>query len=572
MQRLFFFPLLVVFFLTSTNPVIYSADIPPASKIGSEGEAFRKQRQELEPEKKYLIDYEIKDLPANALEGAAFFVLEIVVDGDANIDPDLMKKILTPYENKEVKLGELKQAAENLTRAIRSKGFVTSRVFVPPQKVAEGKVHFKVVKGKIGKIEVRGNKYFKDRVVTRRLQTKPGEILKYSKLERDLVRLNTHADRKVKAILIPGEASETSDLLLNVKDNFPVHMGYSLDNSGTKLSGRLRHGITVADTNLLGFDDILQAKFLITDGSHFVGVAADYLFPITTKTDITFDYTFVDTRLGGDFNDLKINGKANVWSSTVVQRLWENDAFELSAFAGFDIKEIETTQDSASIATDNLRILRVGPQFTERDSWGRTFFTNEFSVGIPEFLGASDKDDSNVSRKGAGGQFFRSALDFGRLERMPYESFMILRGSAHMTPDKLPASEQMRAGGYDTVRGYPEGDSLGEYGFSASTEMRFPVYFIPKDLKYPHSESSVRDSIQWLGFFDMARIYAKGTPDNSPSNRTLAGVGGGIRFNLFPSSFGRNISLRIDWGYPVGQHPQGEKVCGRMHFSLSVIF
>ncbi len=411
----------------------------------------------------------------------------------------------------------------------------------------------------------------KERLIRRQLSAKPGELLLYSRLEKDLLRLNTHPDREIRATLIPGELPETTDLVLDVKESFPAHIGYSFDNYGTKLTGELRHGMTFNHSNLLGLDDILQSRFLITDGGHFVGVSADYLLPLTASTDLVFDYAFVDTRLGGDFKDLKIRGEANIYSVSLLQRLIDHEHLEGSVFAGFDFKEIKTTEDNRPNTRDNLRILRLGPQLAERDPWGRTYLTNEFDFGFDTILGASDKRDIHSSRQGAGGQFFRSVLEFGRLERLPFGWFFLFRTTAHLTPNKLPFSEQLRVGGAETVRGYPEGEFLGERGINSSAEIRFPPFFIPKGWKFPRSQNQVRDAIQFLGFFDVARVETKGAPQSQDSNRPLAGTGGGIRFNLNRKIFGRNIPAKVDWGYPIGDGPNtGRRT--RLHFSLSVNF
>ena len=552
------------------NAPLFPQNPPPGSKVGPEEEAFRKHKREVAPEKKPIIEYQVEEIPPGAIVETSFFVKQIVVEGQTPLEPSEIESVISPYENKTLALSSLREVARALTAAIRSRGYVTSRIFVPPQKVEEGIVHFKVLEGKIGKISVQGNKRFKEKFIKRILKARPGQILRYDRLEQDLLRLNTHPDREVRAILQPGEIPETSDLVLRVKETFPVHLGYSFDNYGTRLTGRLRHSIAMSHTNLLGLEDILQSRFVITDGGHFTGVATDYLLPLTSSTDLTFNYTFVDTRLGKEFNDLKIRGKAHTFSPTLIRRIIDSDHLEGSAFVGFDFKEIETTEDRRPNSRDNLRILRLGPQFSERDKSGRTFFTSEFAFAFSGILGASDKVDRNSSRREAGGQFFRSVLEFGRLQRLPGEMFLLQRIAAHLTPNKLPASEQMRVGGAETVRGYPEGEFLGERGINISTELRFPCYFIPKDRRYPRTEDSIRDSLQWLGFFDLARVETKGAPELQASNRTLASVGMGLRFNLTRKLLGRNVSARLDWGWPIGDRSTTKKRAPRLHFSLSV--
>lgn len=566
-KRLVFFLFL---FLLNSPILLLSQNPPPGSQVGSEEEAFRKSKRDLEAEKKPVIEYEIEEVPPGAKVETSFFVKEILVDGKTDLETSEIEKILSPYKNKSLVLSGLREAAHALTAAMRSRGYVTSRVFVPPQKVKDGIVHFKVLEGKLAKVTVRGNKYFKERLIKQELKAESGKILRYDRLERALIRLNTHPDREVRAALLPGEEPETSDLVLNVKETFPIHVGYTFDNFGTLFTGRLRHGVTLADTNLLGLDDILQSRFSVTDGGHFVGASADYLLPLTSSTDFVFDYTFVDTRLGKEFNDLKVRGRANVFSTTFIQRVIDTDHLEGSVYAGFDFKEIKTTQQGLTNTKDSLRILRLGPELVERDKGGRTFLTNEFDLAFDSILGASEKVDPDSSRKGAGGQFFRSVLEFGRLQKLPLEMFLLERIAAHFTPNKLPSSEQMRVGGAETVRGYPEGDFLGEQGVNLNTELRFPCYFIPRNWKYPKTENSVRDSLQFLGFLDTARVYTKGAPDSQSSNRTLLGIGGGLRFNPNRRILGRNVFARLDLGYPLGDDPTSGKRKVRFHFSLSL--
>ena len=553
-------------------PKGYAVDEPPAgSSIGAEEEAFRRPRPPLEPLESPLIEYEIEEVKPAKQDEATFQVNDITIEGETQLAPEVIDKFLNEYEGKELSLSQLKEAAELITRAIRSQGYVTSRVYVPAQKMGAGTVQLKVLEGKIGAIKIEGLKQFKESYVLRKMKTKPGEALLYSSLEQDLTRLNQHPDRKVTAVLAPGEVTGTTDLILNVEETFPVHVGYTIDNTGTRLTGQLRHGVSVSHTNLLGLDDIFQTRFLITDGGNFVAASADYFIPVSATTDVSVNYTFVDTRLGGAFNDLKIRGEAHSWSATVIQKVFENDRWDASFFAGIDFKEIGTTVNHDPSSRDNLRVLRFGPQVSERDSQGRTFLTTEFDFGFDTILGANDRIDVNSSRPEAGGQFFRTVIEAGRIQKLPKELYALLRVAAHLTPDKLPASEQMRAGGADTVRGYPEGDFLAERGILASAEIRAPSFFIPRDLTFPKSDFKIRDSIQLVGFVDMARLEAKGAPQNQPANQTMIGVGGGLRFNLSRRVLGRNTIFRIDWAYPVGQKPNTDntKRLPRVHFSLS---
>ncbi len=119
----------------------------------SEEEAFRRPKPEVLPEQKPLIEYSETNLePEATFVETSFFVREITLEGQTPLAPESVRKILSEYENRTLTLAELREAARLLTAAIRSKGYITSRVYVPPQKIQEGKVTLKVLEGKLGKI------------------------------------------------------------------------------------------------------------------------------------------------------------------------------------------------------------------------------------------------------------------------------------------------------------------------------------------------------------------------------------------------------------------------------------
>jgi len=561
----------IFFFLLLSPSALYAADPPnlPSSvtdDIGTQQEAFRKEAKAkpLEEEKKPKIESRIKDEKETGGPTTEFLVRKISVEESKVFSEKEIRKLMAPYENRTYTLENLREVARVITNRYRAKGYITSKVIIPPQRIAEDQVVFRVVEGKLGKVEVQGNRYFRKKMIRKEISTDSGEILNYNQLERDVLHINANVDREVKAVLLPGEIPETTDLLLQVKDRFPLHVGYHFDNLGTKQTGRNRMGVGFTDNNLLSLDDILVARFQATERGAFIGTNVDYVLPLNgSKTQIEFGYTHVNTKLGKEFEDLDVRGRANTFTTSFLQRLFDTDHWEGSFIGGFDFKEIETSVGGRDFTRDNLRVLRLASQLAEKDSRGRFFLTNEFHIGFSDFLGASDKEDKNASRPGATSQFFRYNVGAARLQRLWFSSFAILQATAQFTPDKLASVERYRLGGAETVRGYPEGEFIGDYGFLGRAELRFPFYFIPKDWKVPRTEDPLRNAFHFVGFCDYGQAFTKGASATDREKRTLAGVGGGIRVNL-----ARRIVARIDWGYPVGSKPAEKET--RLHFSLAI--
>ncbi len=539
----------------------------PASQIGAEATTF--QRRSRPAAAKAPIVPEIQ-LPAEEEPVAPtvalkeFFVKEIKLEGSQQISLKELQPILAKFENKKLNLAKLRAIAKNITQYYRLKGFVTSRAFVPPQNVENEIVTIKIVEGKMGKAIITGNKYFKTDWLLQYLTIKPGDILAYDKLSEDLTRMNRNADRQVKAALAAGEVPETSDIILNVEEKYPAHFGYTFDNHGTRLSGLLRQGIEFRHSNLLGRDDTLYNVVNISEHGDFVGEAMNYIYPLSpTAGRLILSYAYSDVELGKELRPLNVKGGANIWGIGYLQPLADKTNWSLDLDSGFDMKEIWSTVNGQDNSRDHLRVVHFGPNLLVRDSWGTTTLKNDFVFGIPSFLGGNVKVDSRSNHPGAGGQFFVDNIDLNRAQKFFWDSVVLARFQTQLTKYPLVSSQEFRAGGFDTVRGYGEGDSLGDYGFLQSTEWHIPPYFIPKDYKVPWQKQTFWEAVQFVGFADTSVVYLRHAGLNQSANRKLIGVGGGLRVNLTDS-----VSAQIDWAWPIGDKPV-DGPGPRLHFGLN---
>jgi hemolysin activation/secretion protein len=124
---------------------------------------------------------------------------------------------------------------------------------------------------------------------------------------------------------------------------------------------------------------------------------------------------------------------------------------------------------------------------------------------------------------------------------------MILRLQFQFVSHTLPPSEQFQIGGAYSVRGYPEGDSIGDYGATFSVEWYFPFYLIPKDWKLPYADQPLRYQIEPVVFFDMGGVGLMKTNPGEINAKILMGLGGGAKIH-----FNRNLFLRLDWAQAIG--------------------
>ncbi|MBF0485329.1 MAG: ShlB/FhaC/HecB family hemolysin secretion/activation protein [Candidatus Omnitrophica bacterium] len=491
---------------------------------------------------------EISKLP----DSQKVLVTKIEVTGAKLLSAKDINAIIKPFENKTLTIREMQDVANRITDAYRQKGYITSRAILPPQKVENSILKIEVIEGKMGDITVQGNKYYSTSLIKRKIDLKPGVPFDYTKLQNNLSIINQYQDRKVKTVLKPGQAPATTDLVLDVKDNLPIHVGLSYDNYGSRYLRHFRYQGTVTDNNLLGFDDIMTLTYQTAEGHNTYRLnSLRYLFPLSNTTQLGFYAGKTQLRLGKEFEDLNARGKSDLYSIYLTHALLKNDTTDLTLSEAFDYQDVYNFELGQETSRDRLRVARVGLKLDKSDNFnGRTIINNEIQQGIPHQWGSLKSKDPTASRANiSGGLFTKDVLDVLRLQNLPLDSTLLLKGQGQLASHALTASEQFQIGGISNVRGYPSGEVVGDDGISLTGEWSFPVYFIPKNIDAPFSKAKLYDALHLAAFYDWAEAYLR-VPAGEKKDKKLSSLGCGLRYDL-----PENFSARLDVAWPLDQLP-----------------
>ncbi len=202
------------------------------SKITEEAQRQLESREEL-PVIEVVDELPVKDDE----QSTPFFVKKIVMEGDGvALGKDL--EILTKsYEERAITFKELKRLMNDIEKIYRAKGFF-GVIYAPPQRIEEGVVTLRAVTSEMGELEISETNYFRKSRIQSLWKIPSGKDLRYDELRNNLLELNQNPDRKIRAGLRAGKKPETTNVVLNVEENFPIHLGYSFDNQGVKLTGK----------------------------------------------------------------------------------------------------------------------------------------------------------------------------------------------------------------------------------------------------------------------------------------------------------------------------------------------
>jgi len=482
--------------------------------------------------------------------GHKILVKKITVENFTLLSEQEIAAITNPYEGKELSLKALQKVADLITDEYRKKGYVTSRAYIPAQTVKDGLVIIKVIEGKLGKLSVQGNRYFKTSLFERKMKLSKGGYFDYSALQRSLVYINETPDRKAKATLVPGEEPGTTDIVIDVVDRLPIHAGFEYDNYGSRFMDRNRYSLILEDNNLLGFDDKFYYKYTMSEAKHLKQQLGRYVFPVSETLNLGGYFLLSKLKLGYELEDLDARGKAGIYGLFLDKWLVGKDNLDLRFNFGFDYKDIRNYLLGAESSKDEVRLIKMGLDIDWNGFWGRNIILPELNFGIPDIMGGMDKKSNHSSRMGAGGQFTKALLAYYRLQKLPLETTFLWKNSIQFTHNNLMASEQFQMGGAASVRGYPSAEKSGDRGWYTAPELSFPIYFLPKKAKVPYANEKWYDVLRLVVFYDWATTRLNSPQLGERKNETLRGWGFGWRFNLKD-----NVSMRVEIGYPLGKTP-----------------
>ena len=483
---------------------------------------------------------------ANSVE--KFFISTIEVQGATILSAKEINNVIVHYQGKMLSLADAQKVADLISDIYRKKGFITSRAYLPPQNIKDSVLTVKVIEGKLGTVDIKGNKYFSTPLLKRELHMTKSGYFDYSALQKSLVYINQQPDRTASTVLVPGVEPGTTDVLVNVKDRLPIHAGFIYDNYGSRYVDSNRWALTLEDNNLLGFNDRMFAKVQTSDSNFMRFGQLQYVVPITETLNIGAYGLYSKLQLQKEFKALQATGTAKILGIFFDKALVQNTGFEWRLNGGFDYKNISNAYLGDLYKRDKERVLKLGTELDITDRFGRTIINPEIDVGLPNIFNGMDPKDGLASRDGSGGSFQKADMTLYRLQPLPFLTSLLWKNSGQWSHENLPAAEQFELGGPNSVRGYGPAEYSGDKGIYSALEWSVPFYFIPEGMRVPFTrEENLKDSLRLMTFYDYGFAHLNNLAADEQKNTTLQAYGYGLHLNVRD-----NVSLRLEVGYPIG--------------------
>lgn len=475
-----------------------------------------------------------------------------------------VSRIAQPYMGKAVNFGDLDDICRQVTAYFESVNQPVVTALVPEQEIRGGVVQILVVRGKMGKVSVEGNRYFKSENLKSVVRLKEGEDIDLGTLTDDMNWLNGNPFRQVEPSLSPGQSAGQTDVVLEVKDRFPIRPYVSYDNFGIQSLGYDRYSAGASMIDIWsGWDQQLNYQYL-TSGSFnaLVSNSGSYSVALPWEHSLTFlaSYSKSNPDAVGPLVQSgyywQVSGRYNIPLPTL--NVLDGLDYRHQVYAGYDFKAANSDLFFNGAALDpvynglvglyNISQFVLGYGLNLTDPLGSTSFETVL-YGSP---GGMTTDNSNSSFQnidgGADAQYIYGKFSLNRVFRLPGDACLMLSGQIQQADSNLMPSESFGIGGYDTVRGYDQRSSNGDNGYLGNVEIRTP----PISIWQLAGAGEALDQLVLLGFLDYGQVLQYSSDTTTSVNSHLMSVGPGLRYNIGPY-----FNVRFDWGFQLQQAPPG---------------
>lgn len=453
------------------------------------------------------------------LQGLRVRVTAVSVTGAQAYASSELQALVADLLGTERSLADLQRAAARITQHYREQGYLLARAYLPEQDLGDGRVEIRVLEGRLGAVRLDNSSTQPDTFVQQRLQALvPGQALQAPSLERGLLLLADTPGLAVRSSLRPGASVGTSDLDIVVREGARVSGDVSMDNQGSRASGRERVGGGVTFNNPLGLGDALQLRGLTSGrGLNFARVA--YQLPVgAAGTRLGASYSALNYKLGEDFAALDAHGTARIASVFLTHPFIRSRMVNLSGQLALEQKELDDRIDlTDTVSQRRLDNLTFGLSGDRADMAGGGATQGSLSLT----LGTLSLDASSAALDAQGlrsqGGYAKVNMWLRRVQALYPGLQLHAQWSAQLAGDNLDSAEKMTLGGANGVRAYPQGEAASDDAWLANLELRY----------------SVAAGGQALLFYDAAHGRLSHAPlaSTSANRRTLSGTGVGVRWN-----------------------------------------
>lgn len=345
-------------------------------------------------------------------------------------------------------------------------GFVTSRVLAPAQDLKSGTLVLTLIAGNIRHVRLSPDS---NRYVTLYTAFPPhdGNLLDLRDIEQGLENLQRLPTVQASMEIVPGEQPGESDIVLNRRQSRFWRVGMSVDNSGTRSTGRYLGGMTLSLDNpfslsdlfyLSGTHDINKQRGLGSKNltGHYSVPFSYGLFSLNAN-----DYVYHQT-VAGSSSDYRYSGRSRNIGAQISRVLHRNGMQKTSVSYDVNVRESQNFINDTEIGVQRrlTSSWKLGLQHRHYFKWMTIDAGASYQRGT-RWFGARPAPEEYWGEATALSKIIQLTLQMDTPFRLLGQNFHYnLQYQRQMTNTLLTPQDQFSLGGRWSVRGFDGERSL----------------------------------------------------------------------------------------------------------------
>ena len=476
-------------------------------------------------------------LPAPATGGVTVATLNrITFGGTLLLKRKELQKVVAPFLHRPITGNDIAQMKYELTSLYYRHGYVLVKVTTPPQDLSHGVLRVIVIAGRIGDVTVHNDALSNRLADTRLAPLRSGEVFNERTVESALQDINDLNNIRSSVSLRPGTQTGTTDLDVRIRKSATDQdvQIFTLDNYGSKFTGKTVARLSLQKSNLLGANETLGITAR-KSWDDFWAMQGDAVFPLPLRNlKLELDYLRSDNSIGDVFAALDSSGESEVYQAALSSALVNQRQRKLVMRAGIERGNYRSLLADVPQTSDTITKVYAEGSYTMRKSRLVSFFSLRVNRGVSA-LGADDRGEADASRlTGDPRAWTVESLLYGNFRVSDRDYVQAVVQAQHANTVVL-SSDLFTIGGYGSVRGYQPAQSTGDSGISANLDAyrQFPM----PDHWYAQAGP----------FVDYGYVHNRVAGSAPEANLWSAGIG--AEFNYRHA--GKVASkLRLDWAHP----------------------
>ncbi|MBX2838515.1 MAG: hypothetical protein KTR35_16775 [Gammaproteobacteria bacterium] len=467
-----------------------------------------------------------------------FVVQQIVIDGKNPLSARETRSVLAAYENRDMTIESLREAATELEKRLALRGYNFYRATLPPQKLVDNTVRMQIARLDIQDVVVTGNDFFSDKNIQRSLPlVARGRSPNTQRIANALLLAEDNPAKDVRVVFVKGDEPQSVDANISVTDKNPNELFFWANNSGSRQTTRSRVGMQYHQRNLWGSDHQVALSYTVSpeETSEINQYGLNYKVPVyTTRGMLNAFYSRSDADTGRVADVFDISGAGETigvgYTQYIGKRGNYQDRFKVAITDKlFDSDVLFEGTDIGSDVRSRPLTMEYISRF-DRDNW----LLNTVLSYSTNLSGGSFNDDPayQAARAGATSNWDKQELSVRFDYRFSQKWRARILGFAQTSSDQLIPGEKFGLGGAlgDLgPRGFFEREVTVDEGYKASFEV---------------TRSFLTKRMQLGVFFDIATGDQTNPQVGESPDETLSSIGLAYRWNIRS-----DLNLEADFGY-----------------------